>query len=97
MADLRLVLPKDQRISTLAWAIWATGITPMSWAWQCGPEWLAPWDIDDVDHPDSVLSHLCHEAVRRAEHDAALEKILDQAEKLFNKQGRTLLPQGEET
>lgn len=95
MADLRLVLPKDQRISTLAWSIWATGITPMSWAWQCGPEWPAAWDIGDLDHPDSVLSHLCYEAVERMEYDMAMQEQIERAEEILRAQGRTLFAQGD--
>lgn len=40
LAELKLQLPKDCRISDMAFAIWGAGVTPWSWAWQCGPDFL---------------------------------------------------------
>lgn len=89
MADFRLVLPKNQRISTLAWAIWATGITPWSWSWQCGPEWV---NIEGrtIDDAVDVFTH-------ENEMNAAMESEIERAEEILQAQGRTLFPQTGET
>jgi hypothetical protein len=88
MTDLRLTLPKNQRISTLAWAIWATGITPWSWSWQCGPEW--------VNIEGRAIDEAVEIFVRKNEHEMALEMEIERAESILRDQGRTLFPQPED-
>jgi hypothetical protein len=91
MADFRLLLPQNARVATLAYAIWHAGVTPWSWSWQCGPEWPITPNIDDLQQGNSLLTHICHEAVQTMEHDMAMQREIERANGILREQGRPRL------
>jgi hypothetical protein len=84
MRYLSLTLPRDQRISELAMAIWRAGIRPDSWAMQCGPDFLryAPTEDD--------IRLAVQKCIDKVNSDAALRDAVAEAEAIFNRQGKSL-------
>jgi len=82
--DLFLNVPKDQRIHPLAIAIWQCGVRPMSWAMQCGPDFMR------VVMDEDALRLVVAQFIDKLEADAALREAVEHAEAQFNKQGRSL-------
>lgn len=80
--SLKLNLPKDQRIHPLAWAIWRAGIPPMSWLFQCPPDWLS--STDDAVSDAAML------AVMDLDYAMAMQEQIAAAEDVLNKQGKSL-------
>lgn len=100
MRELRLTVPKDQRIHPLAIAIWRAGVRPESWAMQCGPD----FDIDmDGEYLDRALYEAGMRAARQLEHDHALAREIERAREILASQGKVLAgfdpagPEGDET
>lgn len=97
-SEIRLILPKDARPSILAYAIWAAGVTPWSWAWQAGPDFLP------LHSAEQLAGWWAYEAQqqreRRREHDEALAREVARAEAMLAEQGMVLadgpIPEPEE-
>lgn len=79
--ELRLVLPPDSRPSEMALSIWRAGITPWSWAMQCGPDFLP------VHSMGQLVTWAAMDAYRKLEHDQYLAAAFERADQLLRAQG----------
>lgn len=88
LTELRLTLPKDQRLSDLAWSIWSAGIYPWSWADQCGPDFLPAYD--PVLQAGWQAYEIQQQRERGREFDEAMAAAVERAEGILAEQGMML-------
>ncbi len=81
--DWRLNLPGNARISTLAFSIWKSGVTPWSWVYQQDPDLL----------PDPIENRIAYAVevfLKKLEFDNALLSEIERAKTIADEQGREL-------
>lgn len=84
-------MPITDRIHPLAIGVWRAGVYPMSWSWQCGPEFTTAPSPADLETAMYAAGYL---AAKKLEHDNALVVEVARAREILAGQGKVLAETG---